>query len=96
MFYYYLDQAKHEERFSNLKRRRLQPQSLGFLKTEHNIQILHGLSGRSLDKIVDDRGDVYIFPVHLQMQESLVGVHHILERNVAVAVENERGVEIVL
>ena len=41
-------------------------------------------------------GDVYIFSVHLQMQESLVGVHHILERNVAVAVEDERGVEIVL
>lgn len=55
---------------------------------------MYGLSGSALEKVVDDGSDKEFVAVALRMDETFVGVDHLLEVDGAVHIVRERGIAV--
>lgn len=64
---------------SLLKSRRFQPQPYGFFQIEHEIHIMDRLSACPLQQVVNARDNQQFIAMLLQMNQTLVGVHHLLQ-----------------
>ena len=56
---------------------------------EHEVHVLHGLPAGALQEVVDDAGDEQLVLELLYVDECLVGVHHLLQIQVALDVVRE-------
>ena len=75
--------------FSPLECRSLQAKTGGFIDAEHDVHVLYGLAYGTLQQIVDTRSNQQLVVVLLHMDETLVGVHHLLQVDGLVAVVGE-------
>ena len=55
---------------------------------------MYGLSRSALEKVVDDGSDKEFVAVALRMDETFVGVDHLLEVDGAVHIVRERGIPV--
>ena len=69
-----------------------------FIDAEHQIHVLHGLAAGALEQVVDDAGDEELVIVFFHMNEGFVGVHHLLQVEVAIYVmcESSRLIELLV
>lgn len=55
---------------------------------------MYGLSGSALEKVVDDGSDKEFVAVALRVDETFIGVDHLLEVDGAVHIVRERGIAV--
>lgn len=67
----------------------------GFLQPEHQVHVLYGLPGSSLQKIIADTADQYLSVFFLQVEEAFVGMYNLLEIQRLIADMRKRSVCII-
>ena len=63
----------------HLERGGFQAEAGGFGEGEQEVHVLHGLAGGAFEEVVDDGGDDELAVMHLQGDQALVCVDHLLE-----------------
>ena len=72
------------------KSHRLESQARCLLKAKHKVHVLHSLSRRPFEQVVDARRHEQLVAVPFGMYKTLVGVDNLLQVNRLVNVEGER------
>ena len=75
----YTHPPNKKHRNLSLKRDRFEPQSRAPVQSEHNVHILHRLSARSLEQVVDNARNQKPVAVLFHVQEALVGIDNLLQ-----------------
>ncbi len=79
----------------HLESRGFQSEAYGFFQVEHQVHVVHGLSAGAFEEVVDAGDDEQLAAMFFQMDEALVGVHHLLQVDVFLDDVDERVAGIV-
>ena len=71
-------------------------QTDGLLQAKQQVHIMHSLSTRTLQQVVDHGDDQQFIVDALQVDQALIGIHHLLQIRILIGNESEVVVIIIL
>jgi len=65
-----------------------------FVQAKQQVHILYGLPGRALEQVVDHTDDQKLAFVPVEVDDALVGIHHLLEVRIGGRAEYKGGIRV--